>query len=122
VEVLLAQKNCASAAQAADDLGVLCRNVIFEQRAGSGSTDSSDIDDVFDSDGNAVKGAEVSSTENFALGETSSVESGIGSDGDEGVERWVELFDAPDNRESVRRERRSGCEFSRSVHGWNKAQ
>ena len=41
-----------------------------------------------------MKGAEVSSTENFALGETSSVESGIGSDGDEGVERWVELFDA----------------------------
>ena len=41
-----------------------------------------------------MKRSQISSSEDFALGETSSLESGFGGDGDEGVERWVELLDA----------------------------
>src|SRR5208282_5952656 len=98
VQILLAQDDGASSAKTTDDLGVFGGNAIFlrstEQAAGGGGADSSDIDNVLEPDGNAVQRSEIGSVVDFPLGVTSSVESGFGRDGDEGVERRVELFDA----------------------------
>ncbi len=93
MQVLFAQKDCASATQAADGLGVFARHAIFELRAGGGGADSGDIDNIFESDRDAVKGAEIGSAEDFPLRKTGPLQSRFGCHRDVGVERWVELFD-----------------------------
>jgi len=84
--------------QAAHDFGVFLWNATFEWCAelcaGGGGADSGNINNIFESDGNAVERAAPFSAENFLLGTPGLVESGIGRDRDEGVERWVELVDA----------------------------
>ncbi len=98
MQVLLAQDDCSPGAKATDDLGILGGDAIFlrsaKYGAGGGSADSSDIDDVLQSDGNAVKRAKIGSVVNFPLGVTGALQGGFGGDRNVGVEYWVELGDA----------------------------
>src|SRR5208282_5057405 len=79
----------ARAAETPDNFGVFSRSAIFEQRAGCGGEGSGGIDDVFQSDGNAMQRATAVSAEDFSLRPPGLVESRLGVDCDIGVERWV---------------------------------
>src|SRR6267142_1002000 len=93
VSVPTAAKPRAAATQAADDFGVFAGHEIFELRAGGGGADSGDIDNIFESDGDAVKGAEIGSTKDFPLRKTGPFKSRFGCHRDVGVEQRIELFD-----------------------------
>src|SRR5208337_974833 len=93
MQVLLAQNDGARAAETPDNFGVFSRSAIFEQRAGCGGEGSGGIDDVFQSDGNAMQRATAVSAEDFSLRPPGLVESRLGVDCDIGVERWVKLLD-----------------------------
>ncbi len=98
MHVLLAENDCAPSAQAADHVGVFGGNAVFlrraEQGAGGGRGDSGNINNVFESDGDAVQRAEMLSVVDFPLGVTGAVKSGFGGDRNVSVERWIELLDA----------------------------
>src|SRR5258708_37847407 len=93
MKILLAQNDCAGATQAADNFGVFSGNAVLEQRAGGGGADSSGIENVFQSGGNAVQGPEIGSAVDFALGDTGSFKSGFRCDRGVCVKPGGELFD-----------------------------
>ena len=74
VQVLLAYNDCAGRTQAADDFGVFRGNAVFEEFAGGGGADAGGIDDVFESDGNAVQRAAVVATLDLLLGAAGLIE------------------------------------------------
>src|SRR5208282_637850 len=94
VQVLLAENDCAPGAQAADNLGVFGGDAIFEQRTGCRGANSRRIDNVFESDRDAVKWSEMGAVVDLPLRLAGAVEGGVGGDGDVCAQPWVELFDA----------------------------
>ncbi len=85
---VLADDDRAGELQLLDDFGVFGGNAVAVLIAAGGSAHAGGVDVVLERDGDAVQRATVVAGGDFFFGLLRLLEGKLGSDGDEGVERW----------------------------------
>ena len=85
MEILFSKNHRARRVQAADDLGILGWDSIFEERTGCGGADAGGVDEVFEPDWNPVQGAAIFAAKYFLFGAAGLIKRRVGQHGDEGV-------------------------------------
>ena len=90
----LAEDDCACAFHALDDDRVVCTDAVGVDEGTARGSDALGHFEVFDGDGQSVKGAEVASAVYCLIGRRRGFDGAVGCDGKIGVELGVERVDA----------------------------